>query len=53
MVLFIIIIFVMILFCGIAFWALSVEDDEEALLKKYKHNKYLQAHKKLKKHNQF
>lgn len=50
MVLFIIIIFAMILFCSAAFWILSAEDDEESLFKKYKHNKYLQANKKLKKY---
>jgi len=53
MVLFIIIIFAMMFFCGVAFWVLSAEDDEEALLKKYKHNKYLQANKKLKKYTKF
>lgn len=34
-------------FCGVAVLIISAEDDEEALLKKYKHNK------KLKKYNQF
>lgn len=50
MVLFIIIIFVMILFCSAAFWILSAEDDEEVVFRKFEHNKYLQANKKLKKY---
>lgn len=40
MVLFIIIFFAIMLFCGVAVFIISAEDDEEALLKKYKHNKY-------------
>jgi hypothetical protein len=43
----------MMLFCGVTFLVLSAEDDEEVLLKKYKHNKYLQANKKLKKYTKF
>ncbi len=51
MVLFIIIFLVLILGTFIAMLCLT--DNDEALHKDYKHNKYLQAHKKLKKYNQF
>lgn len=40
MVLFIIIFFAIVFFCGIAILIISTETDEEALFRKYKHNKY-------------
>lgn len=51
MVLFIIIFLVIFFAASIAM--LYFTEDDEALHKDYKHNKYLQAHKKLKKYNQF
>lgn len=51
MVLFIVIFLVIFFATSIAM--LYLTEDDEALHKDYKHNKYLQAHKKLKKYNQF
>ena len=51
MVLFIIIFSVLVFGTLIAMFCLT--EDDEALHKDYKHNKYLQANKKLKKYNQF
>lgn len=51
MVLFIIIF--LVIFLGTLAAAFFLSGDDEALHKDYKHNKYLQANKKLKKYNQF
>lgn len=51
MVLFIIIF--LVLFFGVFIAMLCLTEDDEKAVKEYKHNKYLQANKKLKKYNQF
>lgn len=51
MVLFIIIF--LVLFFGIFIVTLFFTEEDEKVFKEYKHNKYLQAYKKLKKYNQF
>jgi heme/copper-type cytochrome/quinol oxidase subunit 2 len=46
---FLLITFIFVIF----FWIICSVDNEEDTAKKYKHNKYAQADKKLKKYNQF